>query len=35
MTPFHKVTNHNWFYELNGERSHGEVSYEVEVIVNP
>lgn len=33
--PLHKITNHNWFDELNGKRSHEDISYEVEIIVNP
>ncbi len=33
--PNHIISNHNFFDELNGKRIHDNVSYEVEIIVNP
>ncbi len=33
--PHHQVINPHDFYELNGERSHKGMQYEVEIIINP
>lgn len=33
--PFHKINNPSKFYQLNGKKSNNEVSYEVEIIINP
>jgi hypothetical protein len=33
--PFHKISNPNKFYQLNGKKSNNEVNYEVEIIINP